>query len=246
LGGIATFAGSVVWERHRRNVEIATSPPVSSDEKWTRLKMDLDRIDRKLERTTDQSSRKVLSYQKRWLEAELRKLEWVMKESDLNNMYNATRRSLRESSAGGPARLASDNGRAGPGRVTGAKESGNAFDRKNLEKILDNAESILKVEPYASLSSALIPISNDFRAHYNAIKRRSRDSTSLSDYWVSWAIILSIESGVSVDASMSKYASNEFRPRIAKFLKFVESLNLPAKPMTVAESGFESGESIES
>jgi hypothetical protein len=101
-----------------------------------------------------------------------------------------------------------------------------AEENKNLERIIENAEKILGSEPVDSLSIALQSVVNDFKAHYNVIKKRKNNSETLANYWVAWALISSVINHVDIDPQISKYASKEFRPKIAKLIKMILSLDL--------------------
>jgi hypothetical protein len=91
-------------------------------------------------------------------------------------------------------------------------------DRRNLERIILTVESILKSEPDESLKMSLVPLANEIRAHYNAIKKRVGSPDVLSDYWVTWAVLSSVINEIPVDRTLERYSSPAFRARFDEFL----------------------------
>lgn len=252
----------IVWEKHKRETALnGGGPTFSNDERWSKTKRDIERIDGKLDKTRDSDKRRGLLHQKYLLENELRRLEWAIKESNLNGMYNAGTGSLRKLDPKGmPLRSQNQNGtldkdseEIDPGeRYTpdGAlrerkRLERRAEERKNLQRIIDNAEAILRAEPADSIPAALKPVANDFKAHYNVLKKRRNNQDSLADYWVAWAVISSIMNRIEVDPQIAKYASEQFRPRISKFIKLAVSLHLPPKPLLRSDAVETSGGELE-
>ncbi len=94
-------------------------------------------------------------------------------------------------------------------------------DRRNLERIILTVESILKSEPNESLKMSLVPLANEIRAHYNAIKKRIGNPNVLSDYWVTWAILSSVINGLGVDKSLERYSSQTFLARFDELLNTI-------------------------
>ena len=239
IWNFAFVASVIVWERHKRSLALSGTPAVSfsNDERWSRTKRDLEKIESRLDKTRDGEKRRTLLFQKHALENELRRLEWSIKESNLNAMFNAGAGSLRKvDSKNSPIRYDSEGNPEIPDGVDpldkytpeGALRERKrleklAEERKNLERIVDGAISILKSEPPESVPEILRSLANEFRANYNILKKQNR-YRSLADYWVAWAVISSIINRVKIDAGISKYASEDFRPRLLKLIKLAEAL----------------------
>lgn len=234
----AFVASVIVWERHKRSLALSgTSFSFSNDERWSRTKKDLEKIEGRLDKTRDSEKRRTLLYQKHALENELRRVEWSIKESNLNAMFNAGTGSLRKvDSKNYPIRYDGEGNPETPDGIDpldkytpeGALRERKrleklAEERKNLERIVDGAILILRSEPAESVPEALRSLANEFRANYNILKKQNRNR-SLTDYWVAWAVISSIMNRVKVDVKISKYASDDFRPRLLRLIKLAEAL----------------------
>ena len=249
IWNLAFVASVIVWERNKRDTALSGGggPTFSNDENWSRIKREIERIEGRLGKTRDSEKRRALLYQRYMLENELRRLEWSIKESNLNGIYNAGSGNLRKlDPEGTPSRGEAQNGTPGEdseeiepwerytpeGALRQRKRlERQAEERKNLMRIIDSAEAILRSEPVDSIPAALRPVGNDFKAHYNVLKKRRNSQDSLADYWVAWAVISSVLSGVKIDSAIAKYASDGFRPRIVKFIKLVDSLHLRPDPL---------------
>jgi hypothetical protein len=234
----AFVASVIVWERHKRSLALSgTSLSFSNDERWSRTKRDLEKIDGRLDKTRDSEKRRTLLYQKHALENELRRIEWSIKESNLNAMFNAGTGNLRKvDSKNFPIHYDSEGNPGIPDGVDpldkytpeGALRERKrleklAEERKNLDRIVDGAILILKFEPPESVPESLRSLANEFRANYNILKKQNRNR-SLADYWVAWAILSSIINRVKIDTRISKYASDDLRPRLLKLIKLAEAL----------------------
>ncbi|HKW03849.1 MAG TPA: hypothetical protein VJN71_00995 [Nitrososphaerales archaeon] len=234
----AFVASVIVWERHKRSLALSGgSLSFSNDERWSRTKRDLEKIEGKLDKTRDSEKRRTLLYQKHALENELRRVEWSVKESNLNAMFNAVTGSLRKvDSKKYPIRYDGEGNPEIPEGVDpldkytpeGALRERKrleklAEERKNVDRIVDGAILILKSEPPESVPEALRSLANEFRANYNILKKQNR-IRFLADYWVAWAIMSSIINRVKIDSRISKYASEDFRPRLLKLIKLAEAL----------------------
>ncbi len=243
----------MVWEKHRRENALSMNETLSNDERWSKIKRDIERIDGRLSKTKDVTKRKSLLYQKRCLENELRRVEWSIKESNLNGIYNAGFGNLPKLDSPKMSQSSSRNPLAGSedgdelnsydkytpeGALRERKRlEKQAEERRSLERIVDNTEKILASEPIDSIPVALQSVANEFKAHYNVIKKRKNNSSCLADYWVAWALISSIINGLEVDRNISKYASKEFRPKIIKFIKLIYSLKLQTVPALPEDLG---------
>jgi hypothetical protein len=237
------FVGSVImWEKNKRDNSVGSFATFSDDERWSKIKRDLERVEQKLAKTKDAGKKKSLLYQKNWLENELRRVEWSIKEKNMSEIYNLRMGNLPKlgTNQADPktrtdsAEISEDSQDFDPSdkyTPDGALRERKRLERlaeenKNLERIIENAEKILGSEPVDSLSIALQSVVNDFKAHYNVIKKRKNNSETLANYWVAWALISSVINHVDIDPQISKYASKEFRPKIAKLIKMILSLDL--------------------
>lgn len=244
LWNFGAVAALVLWERQKRNDALNSNSNYSNDERWTKIKMDFEKVENKLAKTKDPAKRKSLVRQKVWLENELRRLEWEIREANMNGMYNAEKGSLRNSRD--PSEKAAKNAND-PALSSSTKKVGNLDpldrlgaraairkraeleienkERQSLLKTLDSAEAVVAIEPASSLPDALQPIANDCKAHYNLIKKRGELNTDvLGDYWVAWSLVLSVQNRLRFDSAMTKYASKDFRSRVSKFMKSVDAI----------------------
>ena len=225
----------ILWEREKRATALNARTGFSDDERWVKAKVNLEQVDSRLEKTKDSQKRRHLLKQRQWLQNELRRLEWSIKESNMNSMYNAQAGNLRRTGksdfSSGPSGL--DKLDTLPDGTSAVRKRAllemENKDRTNLQRILDEAEAVIKSEPRESLTTALRPLANDCKAHYNAIKKRKQTSDCLTDYWVAWSIISSIASGLEIDTTALKYASKNFQ---AKLSKFVKSVSVSSRPST--------------
>ncbi|MGI0078522.1 MAG: hypothetical protein ACRECH_02760 [Nitrososphaerales archaeon] len=249
---LAFVASLIVWERHKRARAQTGGITFSNDEKWSRIKRDIERVEGRLGKTRDSEKRRSLLHEKHLLENELRRVEWSIKESNLNGVYNAGTRNLRKLDPKGiPTRNEAHNetsdedseeidlwDRYTPeGALRQRKRlERQAEERKTLQRIIDNAEAILKTEPADSIPTALKSVANDFKAHYNVLKKRKNNQDTLADYWVAWAVISSVMNGVKVDPDIAKYATAGFRPRIVKFIRLVDSISPKSVVLSQASS----------
>ena len=217
LATIALLPALVVHEKNNRN-KPANETNLSVDEQWSKRKQELDKVCNDLAKVKDREQMQKLQRNRLFLENELRRIEWKVRESDLTQMYNASRGNLRE--------------------LPDLKESSSEIDedgdaktkkyRKTLSKIIKDADGILDHEPLASRSQALAPIVSLLCACYNNLKRSPEKSLQAVavDYFVAWATFSSLAKDLEVDTKLAKYASPEFRKNFKKLLKKV----MPATP----------------
>ena len=216
----------ITWEKGKRYDQTGD---FSNDERWSKLKREISEIEKKLQKTTDQTKKQTLRKNLVYLRGELRRLEFAISESSANAAYNAQRGSLKKIDRDSEHRFE----KYARDKIPQAEETpeqqieSEKEERGYLEKIVDNAEAIIRGEPTVSRSSALVPVANDLRAHYNVIRKRDKNASTLSDYWLSWLVINSTANQTQIKSSYVKYASNTFRPRIVKLMDLVGTLNLP-------------------
>jgi hypothetical protein len=212
LAYVALFPAILIWER--KNKDSAFQSPSLEDERWSKTKVELEKLEKRLGKTRDPLEKQKLLRSKISLENELRKSEWKIRESELTQLHNANRglKPLNED-AKTLAKLAEANG-----------EFSKKKETKYLSHVLTNVKEILQEEPKNSRNIPLNHIGYDLKAHYNILKRQSNNNTSiLADYWVCWAAIQLLAKRSPVENKLSKYTSDSFRPEFSKFLKFVNS-----------------------
>jgi hypothetical protein len=246
LGNFGALTALVLWGRQKRND--SPNDSCTNDGRWTKTKVELEKIEKKLGKTKDPLKRRSLIRQRDSLENELRSLEWAIREANMNRMYNAEKGGLRNSNdipktpkgpndlKSNPSTIANRAGIFDPLDRLGARaairrraelEIENK-ERQTLLKTLDNAEAVVASEPAASLAEALQPIANDCKAHYHLIKKKRNNertnSSILGDYWIAWSLVLSVQNRLPFDSSITKYASKDFKSRATKFMKSVDAI----------------------
>ena len=214
---VALFPALLVREKNNLNKRVWTHN-LSEDERWSKTKSAIDKLSDRIDKSKNQAEKKSLQIQKLSLESELRRLEWQVKESDMTQMYNASKGNLKrlddpESIAGQSTKVELP--------AMDAKES-----REFLLKIIKDIHRILKDEPPDSVREALIPITNDLRAHYYVLKKRGTNGSNktTSDYFVMWATLSSFVRGISPDPELVRYGSYDFSPRLAKVQQSIKSV----------------------
>lgn len=209
------------------------------------------RAESKFDQIANLARRRLLAKQLNLGKSELRRIEWSLQEATaswITSLRDFERRgfaarseNLEDGGAGEisrpeeltpiPASLAREKALASA-RKRALFERERA-QRKILTNILDNAEAIATIEPISSLPDALRPIANELRAHYNDIKKRSKNqrvaltTNTLTDYWVSWAAVSSLLGGTTMDGRIVKYASKDMRDRIIRISKLAAPGEIP-------------------
>lgn len=213
LATMALFPAILVHESSLRNKAIPNGNP-TLDERWSKTKMELDKVQDNISKTKDPQQKKTLQRQQIFLENELRRLEWKVRESDLNRMYNASRANLKEL----PDLKAVREGEPIEEKVREWKS--------NLSEMIGEVRKIAEREPVASQQAALVPITNSVRAHYNMMRKIPPDEglkSVQSDYFAVWGALSSFISGVRVNPYLAKYASPKFQKRFLALLQLLES-----------------------
>lgn len=210
LAAFALFPALLVHERSNL-LRRAENANLTDDENWSKTKKELDRVRDNLEKASTDEQRRALQRQTVYLENELRRIEWKVKESDMNQMYNAARGNLRKL----------------PEQKEGTSEdqANNSVKKytSSLANIIKDVRKIVENEPPASRQQALIPIANLVRAQYNMMKKTEACTSNIrKDYFAVWATLSSFIEGIRIDSELSKYSSQRFRK---KFLDFQESLS---------------------
>lgn len=212
----ALFPVLLVHENDLRNKR-GLSPDPSEDEQWSKTKKALDKLNERIEKRKDPAERKSLQVQKLSLESELRRLEWKVKESDMTQLYNASKGNLRR--LDDPKTIA---------QVNGIEEPQNRNTKKTRQYLLSMMKEVRKIlhdEPQESVREALTPIANDVRAHYSILKKQKDDDSInvTSNYFVVWATLSSFVRGTSIDRRLERYCSADFRADFEKLLDLITS-----------------------
>lgn len=215
FASVALFPALLVHEKNNLTKRVWTHN-LSEDERWSKTKSAIDKLSDKIDKSKNQAEKKSLQIQKLSLESELRRLEWQVKESDMTQMYNASKGNLK--------RLDDPESIAGQSTSVESRAKDSKESRDFLFKIIKDIDRILKNEPHDSVREALIPITNELRARHNVLKKRGTESNKItSDYFVIWATLSSFVKGVSPDPQLIRYGSPDFRPKLAKVQQTIKS-----------------------
>jgi len=242
VGYFATIPAILTFEKYSARKRML-SRDLSADERWVLTKMDLEKIQKQIDKCKDEAEKKSLHSSMHSLENRLRRLEWSIRESDLDQMYNGGKGKMdRVSDQNDPPKVspaAKDPGRLREDRSSkdvDAEENGaelNEYESRNyLVKTLLDARAVLRNEPSSSLRLVLKPSANNLRAHYNALHRsvskKSDPVTNalLSDYWACWVLLHAVANNFPLEPNLPKYCSSAFRPKVISFIKLVNSMGL--------------------
>jgi hypothetical protein len=225
--------------------------------RFAKTKGNFQAAEKELDRVANAARRRALANQIGWGRNELRRLEWSVREAASNcfssirefERRRANRRAVQTATKEASIEKypsAAEKSIAPPTVAARQKAIDSArkrafFEREKAQRkilinILDNAEAIATIEPTSSLPDALRPIANELRAHYNEIKKRSRNqnitpkTNTLTDYWVSWAAVSSLLDGTAMDARIVKYASKDMKNRILRVSRFASPSPVTSEP----------------
>ena len=231
------FPAILIWEKRKRDKTIFDSSRLSEDEKWSKTKAKVEKLEQRIEKEKDANKKQTLLLEKRSLESDLRQLEWKIRESEMTQMYNASKGNIKQIDPSPPQSV-----------ITSMTNLDAQFkklhaNKEYLSKILNETLDIVKKETQpSSRDIALARIANDLKAQYNVIKRRQqlqgktksssvpeKDSETsktllLSDYWVCWVAVNSLARGSTLEENLAKYASKAFQADFSKFVKSVNKL----------------------
>ena len=214
---ISVVLGIIAWEKEKRRNYALSANHFSQDERWATISKEIEWIENQIQRASDER-RRVLQAKLLRLKNDLRRIEWKMKEEDLDALYKSQKPSLSELNKFSRDSILPHDENADEKRMKSEKR-----ERKYLDEVLASALEILKDEMDVSLSNALSPISNDLKAHYHEIKKRDSNSASLPDYWVALMIVQSAIARSKFDARVLKYASRQYVSHFSGILKIVDS-----------------------
>ena len=226
---IAVVLFIIFWEKEKTRRQ-AGLPDHTKDERWSKTKREIESIDSKLPKTHDSEKKKDLLARRMYLMNELRRLEWSIKESNINEMYNAQQGGLKKldpsSQQKGPI-----GGRKllDPEEIDEEVERSKKKELEYLNGFEKSLESILKDEPIDSLPAVLGPLINEIRAHYNMLKQRNPSSGSLTNCWTIWALGSTLVEGGRVNPGLSKYATKQFKPKIDSLMTILVKRELVAR-----------------
>lgn len=208
LGNISMMVAIVLWEGEKRAQEVAVDESLSNDERWEKIKVALDGIDKRLSGKVRAEEREDLLKRKGWLLTEKRRLEWTLKDAELTSVEAAAKGALTPLDKAGSA-FGADSPEEG------------AEEENDLKKVVGAAEEILAREPSESLEFALRPLLNELTAHYNAIRRKDSSSPYLADYWAAWGVLKSAETGLEIGPVIAR-ASKKMQPRLGRLMKLAD------------------------
>jgi hypothetical protein len=217
LWNVSAVVGIVLTERERKK---SNNWSLSTDDKeWVSLKKELDRVLGELGRSKkrrESSKSKILERRKTWIENEMRRLEWRMREDQYDK--------LSQSRFGAPP--------VEEKKDLLAHEEGEAEDF--LIATLNGVRELATSEENSeSLRQALLPTLSSLRAHYNIIRRRNKDSGILRDIWVVWAVVASVADGITTpEPDLLKYSSDPIKKAVSKLLKELNSKQFSKKLRT--------------
>ena len=219
---IAMVLFIIIWEKEKRRRQ-SLALDYTKDERWGAAKKELEDIDNRISKIRDSSKKKGLEIRRTFLVNELRRLEWSIRESNINEMYNAQKGGLKELEP-------DDKNRRHEGirKTTSLEEldeESERIERKEteyLKNIVANLKPILKNEPASSLPSVLKFVANELRAHYNLLKQHNPNSGSLANCWAIWALLSGLVEGTRPNRNVLKYVSKQFGPQIDSLLKILE------------------------
>ncbi|MFI5420214.1 MAG: hypothetical protein ACHQ1H_04545, partial [Nitrososphaerales archaeon] len=85
VGYFAMIPSILTWEKYTATKRLfSKDSDLSADERWVLTKMDLEKIQKQIDKCKNQAEKKHLNSSKSSLENKLRGLEWSLRESDLN------------------------------------------------------------------------------------------------------------------------------------------------------------------
>jgi hypothetical protein len=231
---LSVLSAIVLWQLQRRKRPLEFRMSYTSDVRRTEVSF---------EKTRRRENKGVLIRYRAWLENALRRFDRTLKESDPNAMYSGSKSKLGkpEPAIDDSSRYVtshkgtSKNDRKTDPSVARSRERWTVRrkaqlemenkERLNLETTLATAEAIITNEPLVSLASALQPIVNDCKAHYNLIKRRDKLNFEMAgDYWLAWSLVRCLQFRLPFDCHIEKYASKNFRSRAKKFMSSVDAV----------------------
>jgi hypothetical protein len=222
VGYVSIFPAILIWEKKKRERAVIDPSRLSEDERWSKTKMKVEKIERRIQREKDTAEKSALLRQKRYLESELRQLEWKIRETEMTQLYNASKGNMKQ--------IDSTRSVITTVNALNAEFKRQQAKKGHLLKILKDVEDIMKNEPLSSREISLMRVANDLKAQYNALKRKkmiisSRNGNSessralLSDYWACWVAVTSLAKGFAVEKNLAKYTSADFQPEFSKFMK---------------------------
>lgn len=213
--GAAVIAGSAAYDR--RSKPPADRPGRVGDmEKWAKVTGDLAAIEERIAKSREESERQFFRRQKVYLEQELRRLSWSMKEASMEK-----------------TRLAQSAGALKPIPPTLSRwQRGRLRKRElaHLAECLDLASEALVSETPDAAKSEIVTIANDLRAHYDLSKSLRPESKNLADYSAAWAVLTSISRGSEPHPDLGRYASKGTKSRLGSLLSLAVSRGLVPSP----------------
>ncbi len=240
VGYFAMIPAILTWEKYAATKRFfSKDSDLSADERWVLTKMDLEKIQKQIDKCKNEAEKKHLNSSKSSLENKLRRLEWSLRESDLSEMYNAAKGNLGhlpdEKASSPPEQSPKGSDEEEMDSSKDEEMEVHSYESRNyLVKTLLDARAVLRNEPGPTLRLVLKPTANNLRAHYNALRRKQTKKSSptfaalVSDYWACWVLLHALANNLPLEPDLPRYCSNIFRPKIMAFMKLVHSLGLEA------------------
>jgi hypothetical protein len=213
LLNVSAGIGIVLWERERRRSGMLLVGS-SKENEWIVLKNHLDSLQKEIKskrKSNDPGQVRILERRRAWLQNELRRTEWKMREEQFDQLFKSKLGALKRKDE--------------ISKLEAEEQKVETFLFSTLDSVREIASREKDPE---SLRLALLPTLNSLKAHYNILKRRGagRSSLVLRDVWVVWAVVASVAEGISPQDDFLKYPSEPIKKAISKLLKDLKSHEL--------------------
>jgi len=225
VGYIAMLPTILVWEKYSGG----KSDSVFDDGRLREKKSEIKKLQGRIDRSQNESEKKILRSKWKTLENELRRLEWSIRESNLTRSHDPAN-DEGHPSLGDPMFSKSPKSKSESDRSTTNEPRERRIDIANLEKrehllkILGDVKQVLTKESQQSVRVELLYLANEVRAHYNIIRKKDPSLNSLlSDYWVVWVVLYSLSNNSPLPDNLERYSSSSFRSKFIAFTKFINA-----------------------
>jgi hypothetical protein len=223
VGNIALVPGILAWEKFSRRESEKRTKSDSIDSKKSEIK----RIHKEIARTKNPNERNALISRMRTIENELRQLEWTRREKEMDELGTPRDKIARVDLF----KFLSERRSEGTENPSDSDEE----KRKYFSKLLADAREILSAEPRSSIGAALRPITSEFAAIFNSMKKsRAASPSVLSDCWACWAILNSVSNGLKIEPIIRRHVSSKFRKNYDSFIGFIKAKDL-VRPQDLVE-----------
>lgn len=200
IGGISLYDG-----RHRDDSAGATLGETAGG---GRLEEELQDIDRKLTKAATGQEKQTLKRRRAYLELELRRLRWSMKELEMET--------IRRSAGAEPLRAIPV-----PPSWRQRRRQGKLEIRHLLDS-LKEAEEVVALDPPGPGRVRLGLIAADLKASYGALKDMETPSKNQNDYGAAWGVIASISQGIRLESDARRHAPRGVKSRLGELIELAE------------------------